>query len=126
MLRGRIRSSGVSLRAVDVLGDATAPPGQHDRADGRDQQQERGRLEHEQKPGQQQLADVGGGAERPRPGRIRGAIAADGLQARAEQRDQQLDEQRAAEDRRAQAQLRAGRAAPAQQLAAGGSSRPPM
>ena len=91
--------------------EAAPPAGEHDRADGRDQQQERGDLEREQEAREQQVADVGGRAERARPRSVGGAIAADRLQARAEQRDQQLDQQRSTGDRPAEAQARGGRPA---------------
>ena len=100
-----------------VLADPAAPAGQQDRAHRRDQQQKRRPLEHQQKARQQQFADIRGRAVGV-PARLIGRpVFRDGLQAGAQQRDQQLDQQRSTEHRRAQAQVRAGRPAPAHPLA---------
>src|SRR4051794_5623206 len=94
---------------------ALAPAGEDDRADGRDQQQERRDLEGQQELGQQQLADL---ARRPEAAEEARAVRVQLRQAGAEDGDQQLDEQRAREQDGRAAQRGAGRGGEVRVLAA--------
>ena len=71
--------------------DPTAAAGEDDRADGSDEQQERGDLEGDEELRQQLLADLLGRAE---GGAERRAVGAERLQAGGEHGDRQLEEQR--------------------------------
>ena len=99
---GRGRSSG--WRRLVGRVDAAAPAGEHDRADRRDQQQERRDLER--RAGTWSAAARRSAPGVPKPGSYCAPSRVDRLQARAEHRDHELDEQRGGEHDGADVQRR--------------------